>query len=104
MIAKSIWACETSNADLGIVLDTDADRCAFIVPSDNKNDGGGSKCYEPLNCNRLIAVLGVIFAGLHLRGRLGHIGRPVESLRDLVVERPCVSSFVRMKEFIPCWT
>ena len=61
MIAKTIWACETSNADLGIMFDTDADRCAFIVPSDG-NDGGGSKSYQPLNCNRLIAVLGVIFA------------------------------------------
>ena len=55
MIEETTRACQKAKADLGIMLDTDADRCGFVVP----NDQG---VYEPLNRNRLIALLGVVFA------------------------------------------
>jgi phosphomannomutase len=48
------------------MLDTDSDRCGFVVPSrtthtDHENDNGVLS-YEPLHRNKLIALLGVIFA------------------------------------------
>jgi len=54
MLKQTITACEAVQADLAIMLDTDADRCGFVVPR--------GTTYEPLNRNRLIALLGVIFA------------------------------------------
>jgi len=60
MVEATKTACEVCNADIGIMLDTDADRCGFIVPRIvNPSYSSG---YEPLNRNRLIAFLGVIFA------------------------------------------
>ena len=60
MVDATIRACENCNADLGIMLDTDADRAGFIVPTKvNSNEPSG---YEPLNKNRLIALLSVIFS------------------------------------------
>jgi phosphomannomutase len=61
MIKATIEACEAANADLGIMLDTDADRCGTIVPRTINEDGSCSD-YEPLGRNRLIALMGVIFA------------------------------------------
>jgi phosphomannomutase len=60
MVDMTKTACENCNADIGIMLDTDADRCGFIVPRIVRP----SYCsaYEPLNRNRLIAFLGVIFS------------------------------------------
>lgn len=60
MIDETMRACEDCDADIGIMLDTDADRCGFIVPREN---GQSSVCrkYEALNRNRLIALLAVIF-------------------------------------------
>ena len=57
MISETIRLCEASGADLGILLDTDADRSGFVVPSD-----GSGTAFEPLNRNRLIALLSVIFS------------------------------------------
>lgn len=51
----TVKACQACKADIGIMLDTDSDRCGFVVP----NDKG---VYEPLHRNRLIALLGVVFA------------------------------------------
>lgn len=61
MIDETIMACEESHADIGIVLDTDADRCGVVLP---RTVGPGSKRanFEPLNRNRLIAMIGVILA------------------------------------------
>ena len=57
MIDETVEYCKKGNADIGIMLDTDADRCGFVVPSkDMKGE------YEALNRNRLIALLGVIFS------------------------------------------
>ena len=61
MVHETIQVCETSNADIGIMFDTDADRCGFVVPRTIAVDGTKSN-YEPLNRNRLIALLGVIFS------------------------------------------
>lgn len=61
MIDETTKACQESHADLGIMLDTDADRCGFVAPRTIGNDGTKSD-YEPLNRNRLIALLGVIMA------------------------------------------
>jgi len=55
MIEETKARCKECQADLGILFDTDADRSGFILPR------GGSD-YEPLNRNRLIALLSVIFA------------------------------------------
>lgn len=55
MIAETIAVCQEAKADLGILLDTDADRSGFVLPV-------GSNEYEPLNRNRLIALLSVIFS------------------------------------------
>jgi phosphomannomutase len=61
MIQETIKACDAANADLGIMLDTDADRCGMVVPRTIGVDGSCTD-YEPLNRNRLIALMGVIFA------------------------------------------
>ena len=61
MLEQTIACCREANADLGIMLDTDADRCGFVVP---RMAVEGDKCtnYEALNRNRLIALLGVVFS------------------------------------------
>ena len=61
MAEMTIAACQTANADLGIMLDTDADRCGLIVPR-SINEDGTCNDYETLSGNRLIALMGVIFA------------------------------------------
>ena len=55
MMEETTRACEECKADLGIMLDTDADRCGFIA----RNKDGK---YEALNRNRLIALLGVLLS------------------------------------------
>jgi phosphomannomutase len=60
MIDETIQACEASSADLGIMLDTDADRCGLIVP--RTEEDSSTVRYESLNRNRLIALLSVIFS------------------------------------------
>jgi phosphomannomutase len=67
MILETLQTCEQAQADLGIMLDTDADRCGFVVPRTVTQDvttGAITKRsdYEPLNRNRLIALLGVVFS------------------------------------------
>ncbi len=70
MIQETILACEAAGADLGILLDTDADRCGMVAPrnykkmtSDQDNEVVFKPLdYEPLNRNRLIALMGVIYA------------------------------------------
>lgn len=62
MIDVTTRVCELSNAHLGIMLDTDADRCGFVIPRTISTDGQSCSNYEVLNRNRLIAVLAVIFA------------------------------------------
>jgi phosphomannomutase len=62
MLEQTISICEQEQADLGIMLDTDADRCGFVVPRMIDSFSGIRSGYEPLNRNRLIALLGVIFA------------------------------------------
>lgn len=73
MVDETIRACEACNADIGIMFDTDADRAGFILPRTvndpiDDDEGGTRKSslqkssYEPLNKNRLIALLGVIFS------------------------------------------
>lgn len=44
MIEETVEACRTSIADIGILLDTDADRCGLVIKSKTG--------YEPLNRNR----------------------------------------------------
>ena len=61
MIQETMRVCEMVNADIGILLDTDADRCGFVVPRTVREDGTRSD-YEALNRNRLIALLSVIFS------------------------------------------
>lgn len=61
MIEETMRVCEEVNADIGILLDTDADRCGFVVPRVVGEDGTRSD-YEALNRNRLIALLSVIFS------------------------------------------
>ena len=61
MIQETMRACQEANADIGIMLDTDADRCGFVVPRVVGEDGARSD-YEALNRNRLIALLSVIFS------------------------------------------
>ena len=61
MMEETIEACQKCNADIGIMLDTDADRCGFVVPIEV--DGNSkTRIYKALNRNRLIALLGVIFS------------------------------------------
>jgi phosphomannomutase len=67
MMQQTIQACEKTQADLGIMLDTDADRCGFVVPRTVVTDDASGSItkrsdYEPLNRNRLIALLGVVFS------------------------------------------
>jgi len=59
MIDATKSVCEKCSADIGIMLDTDADRCGFVLPRYD-NDASARK-YEALNRNRLIALLSVIF-------------------------------------------
>ena len=59
MMDETIAACEKCKADIGIMLDTDADRCGFVVPT---SGGSSTRKYDALNRNRLIALLGVIFS------------------------------------------
>lgn len=61
MVAETTRVCEECNADLGVMLDTDADRCGFVVPRKVAADGTYSE-YEPLNRNRLIALLATTFS------------------------------------------
>ena len=61
MIEETMKICEESSADIGIMLDTDADRCGFVVPRTVRADGTCAD-YEPLGRNRLIALLGVMFS------------------------------------------
>lgn len=65
MYQATVTACEECHADLGIMLDTDADRCGFVTPRTclELPDGSIRKTnYEPLNRNRLIALLATVFA------------------------------------------
>ena len=69
MISATIDACKEVNADLGILLDTDADRCGMVAPrySTNNEDSDSVSSfvpmdYEAINGNRLIALMGVIYA------------------------------------------
>lgn len=67
MLEQTIAACREAQADLGIMLDTDADRCGFVVPvSTPQSDKDATTTpmlhYEALNRNRLIALLGVVMA------------------------------------------
>jgi phosphomannomutase len=64
MIQETIRACEAVHADLGILLDTDADRCGMVAPRtyELQDDKHIPADYEPLNRNRLIAMMGVIYA------------------------------------------
>ena len=55
MVDETIDACLACGADLGVMFDTDADRAGFVLPN-------GEGTYEPLNKNRLIAMLGYAFA------------------------------------------
>ena len=62
MLERTVSVCEKEQADLGIMLDTDADRCGFVAPRTINAVTGIRSDYEALNRNRLIALLGVIFA------------------------------------------
>lgn len=71
MVQETILACEAAGADLGILLDTDADRCGMVAPRTYEKMTGDQEDteasyrpldYEPLNRNRLIALMGVIYA------------------------------------------
>jgi phosphomannomutase len=67
MILETLQTCQEVQADLGIMLDTDADRCGFVVPRTVMQDATTGATtnrfdYEALNRNRLIALLGVVFA------------------------------------------
>jgi phosphomannomutase len=62
MLQRTLAACEVAQADLGIMLDTDADRCGFVAPRIINEITGVRSGYEALNRNRLIALLGVVFA------------------------------------------
>jgi phosphomannomutase len=71
MVDETIRACEMAHADLGILLDTDADRCGMVAPRNYKpldtSDRNGQQeylptDYEPINRNRLIALMGVIYS------------------------------------------
>jgi phosphomannomutase len=59
MLQATIAAMTAANADLGIMLDTDADRCGFVVPTTTTSQ---AQRYTALNRNRLIALLGVVFS------------------------------------------
>lgn len=61
MVDETIRACMACNADIGVMFDTDADRSGFVLPRSIDSSGVCSS-YEPLNKNRLIALLSVIFS------------------------------------------
>jgi len=61
MIEETIKACQACNADLGIMLDTDADRCGLVAPRTMSFDGSSTQ-FEAVNRNRLIALMGVIYS------------------------------------------
>lgn len=61
MVEETMRACEAHNADIGVMFDTDADRAGFVLPRIIDKNGMRSD-YEPLNRNRLIALLSVIFS------------------------------------------
>ena len=84
MIEATIEACQTVQADLGIMLDTDSDRCGFVVPTTSSkamadNDNDNVVQYEPLNRNRLIAMMGVILSQTVPGGRCGIVTDSVTS-------------------------
>lgn len=56
MLQETMNAMQVAKADLGIMLDTDADRCGCVVPTTRT----GEEQYTALNRNRLIALLGVV--------------------------------------------
>jgi phosphomannomutase len=60
-VEETLRACEACSADIGVMFDTDADRAGFVLPR-VVNESGQKSAYEPLNRNRLIALLGVIFS------------------------------------------
>ena len=60
-VEETLRACEACNADIGVMFDTDADRAGFIIPR-LVDDAGYKSGYEPLNRNRLIAMISVIFS------------------------------------------
>ena len=62
MVEATINVCEQVNADIGIMLDTDADRCGFVIPRTVNKARDICSDYEPINRNRLIALLSVIFS------------------------------------------
>jgi len=62
MIEQTRRRCMETHADLGIMLDTDADRSGFIVPDDSDTTTTSTGEYQPLCRNRLIAVMGVIYS------------------------------------------
>ncbi|KAL9182244.1 hypothetical protein ACHAXT_012896 [Thalassiosira profunda] len=61
MVEDTIKACEANSADIGVMFDTDADRAGFVLPRVVDKSGKRSQ-YEPLNKNRLIALLSVVFS------------------------------------------
>jgi phosphomannomutase len=60
-VEETLRACEACDADIGVMFDTDADRAGFILPR-LLDENGLKSGYEPLNRNRLIAMLSVIFS------------------------------------------
>lgn len=63
MIQDTIHACQVVDADLGIMLDTDADRCGLVAPTlSQMQSSSSSSQYEAIHRNKLIALMGVIFA------------------------------------------
>ena len=62
MLEQTVSVCVKEQADLGIMLDTDADRCGFVAPRTINDVSKIRSDYEALNRNRLIALLGVVFA------------------------------------------
>ena len=61
MIHDTIQACKAAHADVGILLDTDADRCGLVVPTVS-TAATSVHHYEAIHRNKLIALMGVIFA------------------------------------------
>ena len=79
MIDATIQACQQVKADLGIMLDTDSDRCGFVVPSKTTTEDSATVPYEPLNRNRLIAMMGVILSQTVPGGKCGIVTDSVTS-------------------------
>ncbi|KAL7546315.1 hypothetical protein ACHAWF_009645 [Thalassiosira exigua] len=61
MVEETTRACERAGADVGVMFDTDADRAGFVLPRVVASDGT-RRDYEPLNRNRLIALLSASLA------------------------------------------